>query len=139
IKRALDYGYKVVIATNPLFSEIASDIRLQWAGLYRFKKQFSMVTTGNLIHHTKPHVEYYKEILAKLRVENPRECLMIGDDPVNDGAASLVGIEYFQLQKEEESGNPQPHFLDEQATRLFGKRDIRISYEGTLNDLYRAL
>lgn len=70
-------GYKVVIATNSIFPEIAIMQRIEWANLSDIN--FSLVTTMENMHYAKPNVEYYIEILEKLN-SKPEDSIMIGDD-----------------------------------------------------------
>ena len=91
---ALGRGCKVVIATNPLFPEVAIRERLAWAGLDEVP--FDLITAGENMHFCKPYAEYYWEI-AELIGCAPGECLMVGNDPVFDLAAGKVGMKTFLL------------------------------------------
>jgi FMN phosphatase YigB (HAD superfamily) len=131
--------YKIVIATNPMFPDIVSDRRLDWAGLGEFRSKISLITTGENFHFTKPDVKYYEEILSLIN-ESAENCLMIGNDRLNDGAASLIGIDFYHLQ---ESGEIQlflePKFLMEQTNKIMSDKKIIISHSGSLKALYEAL
>lgn len=94
VDAALERGYKVVVATNPLFPEVAIRERLAWAGLD--KVPFALITTGENMHFCKPYSEYYWEI-ADLIGCAPRECLMVGNDPVYDLPAGKIGMKTFFL------------------------------------------
>lgn len=87
-------GLRIVLATNPLFPEIAVEERLRWAGLKA--DAFDMVTTAENMHYCKPNPKYYLEIAAAIAVD-PRFCLMVGDDPVQDGAAACAGMDVLLL------------------------------------------
>jgi len=92
IDRTRGAGYKVVIATNPLYPESAIRQRLEWAGLTPDFAAYDFVTTAENMHFAKPNPAYYAEILARVGLE-PDEVVMIGDDPINDKqAASTIGI-----------------------------------------------
>jgi HAD superfamily hydrolase (TIGR01549 family) len=83
IERALQAGWRVVIATNPLFPETAVFQRLGWAGLPVNEIPFTLVSTYEHFHFTKPHPEYFAEVLAQLGwPEGP--VVVIGDDTVMD-------------------------------------------------------
>jgi FMN phosphatase YigB (HAD superfamily) len=41
--------------------------------------------------HCKPNLEYYREICRILDTE-PENCLMVGNDPVNDMVVSKIGM-----------------------------------------------
>ena len=88
-------GYRVALATNPLFPPIATESRIRWAGLE--PEEFELVTTYDNSHYCKPNPAYYQEILDKLGV-SPEECLMVGNDVKEDMvAASNLGISTFLL------------------------------------------
>ncbi|MDI3258054.1 MAG: HAD family hydrolase [Kyrpidia sp.] len=88
-REALAREYDLVVATNPIFPESAIRRRLEWAGLAHIP--FRLVTTMENSHFCKPRVHYYREILEKIG-RAPEECLMIGNDVVEDGAAGEAGI-----------------------------------------------
>lgn len=67
----------VVLATNPLFPDIAVWERMSWVGLK--PEDFDLITTYENSSATKPNPLYYKEILDKLGVK-PENALMIGND-----------------------------------------------------------
>jgi len=76
---AFTAGFDVVIATNPLFPRTAIEQRLAWAGVGVEEFRYSLVTTYEIMHATKEHPAYYREILERIN-RRPEECLMIGDD-----------------------------------------------------------
>ena len=113
IKKA---GYKVVLATNPIFPAIATQSRIRWAGLE--PEDFLHYTTYENSSFCKPNPKYYEEILSKLGLD-PKECLMVGNDVTEDGAAKALGMDVFFLtdcliNKEEKdiSGEPHGSFAD---------------------------
>lgn len=67
VKGALQNGWQVVIATNPLFPKTAINQRLQWAGLPIEENAYALITTFETSHFCKPQPAYYAEILASLR------------------------------------------------------------------------
>ncbi len=83
-------GYKLVIATNPIFPQIATYSRLKWLGLDA--DDFLLVTTYENSSHAKPNPEYYSEICDKLSL-NPADCVMIGNDTAEDGSAAAAGMD----------------------------------------------
>ena len=83
-------GYRLIIATSPLYPDIATAARLQWAGLA--DKTYPLVTTFDAFHYAKPNPLYYQEVCEKLGV-TPQECIMVGNDAEEDGAAQGVGME----------------------------------------------
>ncbi len=77
VLKLMKMGYKVVIATNSIFPKIAIYERMRWANLNDL--EFAYVTTMENMHYAKPHIEYYVEILEKLKIKS-RDAIMIGDD-----------------------------------------------------------
>ena len=87
-------GYKVALATNPIFPRIATEQRIRWAGLE--PSDFELVTTYENASYCKPNPAYYQEILGKLGVSG-EECLMVGNDAVEDVAATKLGMKIFLI------------------------------------------
>ena len=88
-------GYRVVLATNPLFPSIATESRIRWAGLDL--SDFALVTTYEKAGYCKPNPAYYQEILGKIGA-TPEECIMVGNDVKEDMvAASKLGMRTFLL------------------------------------------
>ena len=86
---AKSLGYRVVLATNPIFPAIATESRMRWAGLS--PADFEFYTTYENSSCCKPNPAYYTEILSKLGL-CPEECVMVGNDAVEDTAALQAGI-----------------------------------------------
>ena len=104
-------GYNVVLATNPIFPAIATQSRIRWAGLE--PEDFQLYTTYENASFCKPNPKYYEEILTKLGLD-PKECLMVGNDVTEDGAAKALGMDVFFLtdcliNKEEKDISGEPH------------------------------
>lgn len=92
---ALASGYRVVIATNPMFPKIAVEQRLKWAGIEHY--DYDLITAYENMHATKPHQQYYREILASIDCP-PEEAVMVGDDWEMDILpSSRVGIRAFWI------------------------------------------
>lgn len=89
-----DRGYRMVLATNPLFPAIATQNRIRWAGLQ--PEDFEYITTYENSHYCKPNLDYYREILEQLHL-HPEECLMIGNDVSEDMIAQELGMQVFLL------------------------------------------
>ena len=81
IKVLKSKGYKLIAATNPIFPAVATNNRLDWAGVN--KDDFMLVTTYDNSGFCKPNPKYYLEITEKLGI-NPEECLMVGNDVDED-------------------------------------------------------
>lgn len=87
-------GYRVALATNPLFPKRATELRISWAGLHH--NDFELFTTYENIGFCKPNLEYYKEVIKRLGV-TPEECLMVGNDVGEDMIAEKLGMNIFLI------------------------------------------
>ena len=87
-------GYRVALATNPLFPAAATHSRIRWAGLE--PEDFELVTTYEESTACKPNPAYYLEVAQRLHV-SPEECLMVGNDAHEDTAAQMAGMQVFLL------------------------------------------
>lgn len=92
IKKVNAMGLNQVLATNPLFPEVATRKRVSWAGLS--VDDFLLYTTYENSHYCKPNVKYYEEILEKLSMK-AEETLMIGNDVEEDMVATQIGMKVF--------------------------------------------
>jgi FMN phosphatase YigB (HAD superfamily) len=104
---ALRRGFRLVIATNPLFPRAAILHRLRWAGLAPEKYQFELVTSYETFHFSKPNPAYFAEILARLGwPEDP--VVVIGNDPHNDiDPARRLGLPAFWVSAAQDGGYPR--------------------------------
>jgi FMN phosphatase YigB (HAD superfamily) len=100
VETAIGLGFRVAIATNPIFPMAAVRHRLAWAGLDDI--DFPVVTAYEGMHATKPFPAYFRETAELLGVA-PAECLMVGDDPVLDMGAADIGMMTFNV-----GGRPTP-------------------------------
>ena len=87
-------GYRLILATNPLFPAIATQSRAKWAGLV--PEDFEHITTYENSFHCKPNPDYYREILDKLHLK-AEQCLMVGNDVDEDMFARELGMKVFLL------------------------------------------
>ena len=87
-------GYRVVLATNPIFPQQATKWRIGWAGLK--PDAFELYTTYENINYCKPNLAYYQEILKRMNV-TPEECVMVGNDVDDDMIAIQIGMRAFLL------------------------------------------
>ena len=74
-------GYEIVLATNPVFPQMATWQRIDWAGVK--PEDFSYITTFENSRRCKPNPEYFKELLDKLK-KQPEDCMMVGNDVDDD-------------------------------------------------------
>ena len=112
VRRAKERGYRVALATNPLFPRVATEMRIRWAGLE--PEDFELVTTYEDSPYCKPNPDYYRYVLARLGA-SPEESLMTGNDLGEDvRAAGRAGIRGFLLtdcliNRENEDISALPH------------------------------
>lgn len=94
IARLKDMGYQLVLATQPIFPSIATETRMKWAGAEQ--ADFLHYTTYENSRFCKPNPDYYREILRTIGAQ-PSECLMVGNDALEDLVAETVGMKVFLL------------------------------------------
>lgn len=87
-------GYRIALATNPIFPAIATETRIGWAGLK--PSDFELYTTYENSRFSKPNPAYYREILKELGAA-PEETLMVGNDVGEDMIARELGCQVFLL------------------------------------------
>jgi FMN phosphatase YigB (HAD superfamily) len=92
---AFAQGYRVAIATDPLFPIKATHHRIRWAGLD--PNRFELVSSFETFHFSKAHPAFYAEILGRLGwADDP--ALMVGNDPERDMIpAQKLGLSSYQL------------------------------------------
>jgi FMN phosphatase YigB (HAD superfamily) len=121
VRWAFERGLQVTIATNPLFPRSPIEQRLEWAGVPVTEFDYALVTSYEIMHATKAHPAYYREILTRLG-RQPDECLMAGDNWERDVVpAVLVGIPVYWIA---EPGEAPP------------ADDVQPVGQGTLADLW---
>lgn len=81
-------GYRLALTTNPLFPPEATAQRLAWTGAD--PAAFERVTAYQNSRFAKPSERYYAENLDALGLDGA-DVLMVGNDPVEDGAARELG------------------------------------------------
>lgn len=92
IKEAKKKGIEVYLATNPIFPKCATMNRIDWAGLD--PEDFKIITTYEDHVYCKPNPEYFRQILEQFKLD-PSECLMVGNDVVEDLAIRTLGVPVF--------------------------------------------
>jgi FMN phosphatase YigB (HAD superfamily) len=115
-------GFRVVLATSPLFPRIATEKRIVWAGLD--PDDFELISTYEDFHAAKPNREYYEEVLAKTGLA-AGECIMVGNDAREDlPAPAALGMETFLVRN---------HAIIPQGM------EYRCDHEGTYGDLLKFI
>lgn len=89
-----EMGYRVALATNPIFPARATQWRIGWAGLE--PGDFEFYTTYENINSCKPNPAYYIEVAKRIGAD-PTECLMVGNDVGDDMVAQSIGMKVFLL------------------------------------------
>ncbi len=87
-----DKGYNLYLTTNPLFPRIATQKRIQWAGLNI--DDFEIVTTYEDFYYCKPSPSYYQEVIDKCGLDI-KECMMVGNDVKEDGVVETMGMPVY--------------------------------------------
>ena len=88
-------GYQLVVATNPIFPEVATIERLSWSGVSA--EDFSLITTYENSCYAKPNLDFYR-FLLKVLDKDPEDCLMVGNDVHEDMCARNIGIDVFLIE-----------------------------------------
>ena len=101
IEWALSQGFRIAIATDPLFPRKATWHRVRWAGLD--PEKLELISTFENFHFTKTHPAYYAEVLGQLGwPEGP--VLMVGNDVNRDLlAANQLGLKTYFIDGESAS------------------------------------
>lgn len=138
LERVLAKGLQVVIATNPIFPELATKIRIGWANLSDLK--ITLITHAENMSYCKPHPEYYQTILDMIH-QQPEDCVMAGNDPISDMASSDLGLRTFLVDLDQEKG--RLGILSKEVGNS-AKKDLktsqyRVDGTGSLEDLERFL
>lgn len=122
VKKSLNNGFTVVVATNPLFPQKAMRERLTWANLPIDKVPFSLIISYENFHFAKPNPAYYAEILAQLGWPEQPVC-MIGNSLSEDiQPAQKLGIStYWITEKSIDSSGSR-------NTSVYGSFEKAISW-----------
>lgn len=94
IRTLRDRGYRLILATNPIFPAAATESRIRWAGLE--PDDFEFRTTYENVSYSKPNLDYYREIMTLCGL-TAEECLMAGNDAGEDMVAEKLGMKVFLL------------------------------------------
>lgn len=123
VAKIKEMGFRVALATNPLFPEIATFNRIHWAGLT--PEDFEFYTTYENSHYCKPNPKYYEEVVARINLK-PEECLMVGNDVKEDMIAETLGMKVFLLtdcliNKENKDISAYPHGSFDELIKFIGE------------------
>lgn len=110
-------GYKLIIATNPIFPMAANKKRIEWAGLDITK--FDHVTSFEKNHYCKPHIEFYEEVLLENNLEG-KDVLMVGNDVQEDLAIKALGAKTY--------------LIDDHIVNRLPDQTIKSDFRGSYSD-----
>lgn len=106
----------VILASNPVFPMVATEMRMSWTGLS--PDDFDWVTNYFNSTSCKPNPEYYRDILKRFDL-NPERCVMIGNDVREDylaskevGISSFIVTDYIINRKNEKFDCPNGTYAD---------------------------
>ncbi len=88
VKVVKEKGYRLVMATTPVFPRAGTLERMKWAGLN--SDDFEIITTYENYSYTKPKLGYYYQIFSQMGIKG-NEILMIGNNVREDGAIRDTG------------------------------------------------
>jgi FMN phosphatase YigB (HAD superfamily) len=95
IRTLKEAGYKLVIATNPIFPLKANLHRISWAGLN--SEDFVYISSLERNCYCKPNIEFFTEVLSIID-EVPENCLMVGNDVQEDLVSKQLGMKTYLIE-----------------------------------------
>jgi len=101
VTHCLKLGLRIAVATSPMYMPEVIELRLRWAGLADLP--WDLVTHSEIMRTCKPHAAYFSETAAHLGLD-PHACMMVGDDPLQDGPAREVGMAVLLRETTAEPG-----------------------------------
>ncbi|MBN2259880.1 MAG: HAD family hydrolase [Clostridiales bacterium] len=102
-------GYRLIIATNPLFPKDAILQRIEWAGVSA--DDFEYISSFEQNHYCKPQLSFYNEILESLNLE-AEDCLMVGNDVQEDMIVSAIGMKTYLIENHMQHRNEKKIEVD---------------------------
>jgi len=100
VEMAFHLSPKVAIATDSIVRRVGVLKRLEWINLIHYP--YCFITSADDNYATKPHLQFYKEILDKCNCD-PHESIMIGNRIKNDIIpAKKLGILTIHIKDEED-------------------------------------
>ena len=95
---AFSSGFRIAIATDPLFPYQATYHRLRWAGFD--PERFELISTFENFHFTKAHPAYYAEMLGRLGWQDG-PVLVVGNNVSRDLIpANRLGLKTYLIETE---------------------------------------
>lgn len=123
VEAAMAHGYRLVVATNPLFPKTAITQRLTWGKLSPDQYPFEIITSYETSHFSKPNPAYYSEIMAQLGWPN-EPVMMVGNDLENDiKPAAQAGMATYWV-----ADRNQPGISTKSNNNLSGSLDDLLNW-----------
>ncbi len=118
VHQAVEKGYRLAVATNPLFPINAIRQRLAWANLRMDAFPFQAVTSYESYHFAKPEPAYFAELMARLGwPDGP--VVMVGDDLERDIApASNLGLATYWVGQQSNTDQKNGSYPTASGTML---------------------
>jgi len=99
VEWALSQGYRLAVATNPLFPLSAIHQRLCWANLPPDQYPFEVISSYESFHFSKPNPIFFAEVLGRMGWPEG-SVLVVGDDIKRDLlAGSALGLPVFWINE----------------------------------------
>lgn len=92
VNQLAGWGYRLILATNPLYPRHAILERMKWAGVDN--APWELITTYEDYHYCKPNPGFFAELLAKIGLTGA-QALMVGNNTNEDLSASALGIRTY--------------------------------------------
>ncbi|MBO8163578.1 MAG: HAD family hydrolase [Brevibacillus sp.] len=121
VEEAKRQGFRMAVATNPVFPRDAIYCRLAWIDLT--PDDFDLVTVYEESHHTKPNPAYYEEVCSRLGVK-ASDCIMVGNHMQEDMIAGQLGMKTFLVT----------NYLEDRGQPVYP-----VDQRGTIEELYWAI
>jgi HAD superfamily hydrolase (TIGR01549 family) len=97
VEEAQRRGYRLAIATAPLFPLTAIQQRLRWAGLAPEEFDFALIPDYSSFHFSKPNSAYFAELLGQIGWPDD-SVVMVGDNLEHDiDSARKIGLPVFWI------------------------------------------
>jgi FMN phosphatase YigB (HAD superfamily) len=139
VQRLRQTGLKLVIASNPIFPISAQQTRMQWGGLK--PEWFDLFTSIENMRYVKPRRAYFLQTCSLIGVA-PENCLMVGNDPVNDMAAAGAGLRTYRTTDAEVVDYASLTLTDEQRNnpiRAIPEPDFKGPFSGVADVVERLM
>ncbi len=109
VEQALQRGFRVAVATNPLFPRTAILQRLAWAGLSPSDYPFDLISSYETFHFAKPNPAFFTEVMGQLGWPTG-PAVMVGNSLSDDILpAAQAGLRTYYLEDSATSSNGSMH------------------------------